>query len=331
MTDCSGGDVKSGEYVAQALWFPAAGCCALQTEMIAVPLDGKIMVRASFSGISRGTEALVFGGKVPPSEEQRMRAPYMGGDFSFPVKYGYASVGQVIAGPDHLKDKNVFCLHPHQDLFTLPADAATVLPEKLPPKRAVLAANMETALNVVWDAGILPGDKVAVFGAGAVGSMVAFIASRIVGTETLLIDKDPTRRRVASALDIAFTDKSVGTFDVLINASGSADALADAIDHAGPEAHIVEASWHGDKPATLPLGGAFHSRRLSIISSQVGMIPPARRARWDYSRRLAKALELLLDDRLDVLISGETDFAELADRYPSILADTQTLCHCIRY
>lgn len=331
MSDRSEHDFDADKQVARALWIPAAGRCEMRAEALAAPAADEVMVRALFSGISRGTEALVFNGKVPASEQRTMRGPHMGGEFPFPVKYGYAAVGRVVSGPDRLRDETVFCLHPHQDLFTLPAGDVVVLPESLPPGRAVLAANMETALTIVWDAGIMPGDRVAVFGAGAVGSMAAFLSSRIAGTETLLIDRNPARRRLALELDIAFADRASGDFDVLINATGSAEALAESIAHAGREACIVEASWHGDEAATLALGGAFHFRRLSIVSSQVGSIPPARRARWDSPRRLAKALELLRDDRLEALISGETAFVDLADDYPSILAGTNTLCHRIRY
>jgi threonine dehydrogenase-like Zn-dependent dehydrogenase len=291
-----------------------------------------MLVRTLFSGISRGTETLVFTGKVPSSEYDRMRGPHMAGDFPFPVKYGYAAVGRVEEGPAPLLGQPVFCLHPHQDRFLVDEGMVAVLPDGLPPERAVLAANMETALNIVWDAGILPGDRIAVFGAGVVGALVAFLASRIIGTEVILLDIDPSRAGLASALEIVFAEtEPSGLFDVLINASGSADALVTAVAHADQEARIVEASWYGDKVAPLPLGGAFHARRLSIVSSQVGSVPPARRARWSYARRMKKALDLLLDDRLDALISGETAFADLADAYPGILSDPGTLCHRIRY
>lgn len=318
---------------AHALWFATAGTCEMRSEALASPSMGAVLVRTLFSGISRGTESLVFNGQVPESEVQRMRGPNMGGAFPFPVKYGYAAVGRIEAGPNTLLGKSVFCLHPHQDRFIVPKSMVTVLPDALPPGRAVLAANMETALNIVWDAGILPGDKVAVFGAGVVGCLVAFIASRIAGTDIIMIDRDPNRRRLAADLGVAFaaSDELEGEFDVLVNASGSTEALADALAHAGQEARIVEASWHGAKSATLPLGGAFHARRLQIISSQVGAVPAARLARWDYSRRLGKAMDLLLDPCLDVLISGETDFAKLESAYPSILSNAATLCHRIRY
>lgn len=318
---------------ALALWFPAAGSCQLRTELLPKPSANEVVVRTLFSGISRGTEKLVFAGKVPDSEAERMRGPNMGGNFSFPVKYGYSAVGIVEAGPAEFTGKTVFCLHPHQDVFVVAAEMVTPLPPDVPPARAVLAANMETALNIVWDAGVLPGDRVAVFGAGVVGALVAYIAARIPGTDTILVDTQKKRQDLATSLDIAFAqpDALEGEFDVMINATASADALAAALSHAGQEARIVEASWYGDSSVPIPLGGAFHSRRLSIVGSQVGSIPPARRARWDFARRLAKALDLLADPGLDALISGETSFADLETDYPDILARADTLCHRIRY
>lgn len=324
--------VSDGES-ASALWFEAPEICAMRREALSRRPEDAVLVRTLYSGISRGTESLIFRGQVPESEFERMRGPHMEGRFPFPVKYGYAAVGRVEAGPAVLRDKVVFALHPHQDRFILPADQVTPLPETLPPRRAVLAANMETALNIVWDAGIQPGDRVAVFGAGVVGALVAYLSSRIVGTQTILVDRDAKRQALATELEVAFVqpDGVEGEFDVLVNATANAEALQNAIAHAGIEAKIVEASWYGDRPVTIPLGGAFHSRRLQLVSSQVGSIPAEKRARWTYARRLAKALELLLDVRLDRLISGETAFSELPAAYARILSAQDTLCHRIRY
>lgn len=324
--------VFKGE-TATALWFEGPEVCGLRVEPLGFRSEREVTVRTLYSGISRGTEALIFRGQVPESEFERMRGPHMKGSFPFPVKYGYAAVGRIEDGPRELVDRLVFALHPHQDRFILPADQVTPLPETLPPRRAVLAANMETALNVIWDAGIQPGDRVAVFGAGVVGTLVAYLSSRIAGTETLLVDQNPSRRNLATELGLSFSEAGSidGEFDVLINATASAQALENAIAHAGVEARIVEASWYGDRAVTIPLGGAFHSRRLSLVSSQVGAIPANRRARWTYARRMAKALELLLDTRLDRLISGETAFAELPAAYARILSTQDTLCHRIRY
>lgn len=318
---------------ANALWIVDTDRCELRDEILRDLEDGAVRVRMLYSGVSRGTERLVLQGKVPPSEAERMRGPHMGGDFPFPVKYGYAAVGRVEEGPSPLVGRVVFCLHPHQDMFIVPASAVTPLPEGLPAERGVLAANMETALNIVWDAKVTAGDRVCVFGAGVVGLLVAHLCAGMPGTEVTLVDPEASRRALADGFDLRFETPSSldGEFDVLINASASDAALGQAINHAGSEARIVEASWHGEKPVTIPLGGAFHSRRLTLASSQVGSIPASHAARWDFSRRLAKALELLRDPRLDALISGESAFRDIETDYPAILADPATLCHRIRY
>lgn len=320
---------------AAALWIEDARRCDLRQEVLPERGAADVLVRTLYSGISRGTESLIFEGRVPPSEYERMRGPGMAGDFPFPVKYGYAAVGVVEAGPPDLVEREVFCLHPHQDFFVVPVERVTVLPLSLPPRRAILAANMETALNVVWDAAIQPGDRVAVFGAGVVGTLIAYLSSRIAGTETVLLDREPRRADLAASLGLTFASPDqlslTGDFDVIVNASASPQALEAAVDLAGLESRIVEASWYGDRSVALPLGGAFHARRLSLVSSQVGNLPASHRARWTYARRLAKALDLLLDIRLDALISGETPFAELPAAYARILSRPDTLCHRIRY
>ncbi|WP_237763520.1 zinc-binding alcohol dehydrogenase [Falsirhodobacter sp. alg1] len=308
---------------ARALWITAPRHCELRSEGVA-PRHDLVRIHAQFSGISRGTEGLVFHGRVPETEYERMRGPNQAGNLPFPVKYGYAMVGTTDEG------RSVFCLHPHQNVFQLPSEALATLPQALPPERAVLAANMETALNVVWDAGVAPGDRVNVFGAGVVGLLVAHLVSRIPGVDLRVVEISGGRMQVAAALGL-----EIGTplenADIAINASGADAALTAAIETLGNEGRVVEASWYGDRRATIPLGGAFHSRRLSIISSQVGAVAPSHRVRWPYRRRLCKALELLCDPRLDALISGETAFDDLAEVYGDIIDDAATLCHRIRY
>ncbi|MCJ8520080.1 NADPH:quinone reductase-like Zn-dependent oxidoreductase [Pseudorhizobium tarimense] len=325
--------VKSSREGARSLWIERAGQAAIRTETL-IPLQpSQVTVEALFSGISRGTESLVFHGRVPETEFERMRGPHQEGEMSFPVKYGYAMVGTVLDGAGDLAGRRIFCLHPHQDRFRIGRQEVHVLPDALPPERAVLAANMETALNIVWDAGVLPGDRVVVFGAGIVGLLTAYIVSRIGGAEITLCDISPDRRDIARALGLPFCEPSdvPDDCDVLINASASPAALANALAHAGFEARIIEASWYGETMVEIQLGRAFHSKRLSIVSSQVGAIAPQRRGRWTFGRRLAKALEFLRDERLDTLISGETPFAAIAAAYGQILESPETLCHRIRY
>lgn len=317
---------------ARAFWIEAEGRVALRPAVVR-PGPDDVVVATRFSGISRGTEALVFHGRVPPSERERMRAPLQVGDFPFPVKYGYAAVGEVVSGPSGLVGQTVFLLHPHQDRFAAPGAMAVPLPDGVPAGRAVLGANMETALNIVWDAGILPGDRVAVVGAGVVGGLAGWLAARVPATDVTLVDVNPGRAALAARLGCRFAlpGAAPAERDVVIHASATAAGLSTALALAGMEATVVEASWYGDRPVAVGLGGSFHSRRLRLLSSQVGGLPAGRRARWTHRRRLETALGLLADPALDALVSGESSFSDLPARYAAILADGDTLCHRVRY
>lgn len=320
----------------QALWLTDKECAELREEELPPHDEGKMRIRSRFGAISRGTEALVFHGSVPESEYATMRAPLQQGDFPFPVKYGYAVVGTIVSGPAERLGETAFCLHPHQNIFDAPPQMVIPLPASVPAERAVLAANMETALNGLWDADILPGDKVAIVGGGLVGLLVAYLAAGIPGTEVAIVDINGDRKRLAETFGCNFTtpveaQSKPGDRDVVIHTSASNAGLATAISLAGFEARIVEMSWYGERMPDVPLGGRFHSQRLSIIGSQVGHVPPGRRSRWPLSRRMGKALELLADSRLDALISGETAFHDLDRDYASILGHPGTLCHRIRY
>lgn len=326
--------MSTNSAAATAFWIPGPGQGELRREAIPPLPAGQVRVMALYSGISRGTESLVFQGRVPPSEHERMRAPFQAGAFPGPVKYGYASVGRVEAGPDELAGQRVFCLHPHQDIYQVPATAVTSLPEDLPPGRAVLAANMETAINGIWDAGIGPGDRVCVIGAGVVGALLAYLAARIPGTRVTLVDLQAERAPLAQALGATFAlpEHAPSEQDRVIHVSGQPAGLVRALELAGHEALVLEMSWYGDTSVTLPLGAAFHAQRLTLRSSQVGHLPPARAPRWDHRRRLALALDLLRDPVLDRLISGESDFADLPRVMPSLVEGAgQVLCHRIRY
>lgn len=326
--------VDTATATATAFWTLAPGHGALREEVLPEAGPDEVRVRTLFSGISRGTESLVFQGRVPESEWQRMRAPFQSGDFPGPVKYGYVSVGVVEAGDPGLIGREVFCLHPHQDRYVVPATAVTPLPDGLPAERAVLAANMETAINGVWDASPGVGDRIAVVGAGVVGTLVAWLCAGIPGTRVQLVDVEAGREPLAAALGIAFAspERAQRDNDIVIHASGNPVGLRLALELAGLEAGIVEMSWFGASEVSLPLGEAFHSRRLRLRASQVGRLPPERSPRWDHRRRLALALKLLGDARLDALISGESDFRNLPDLMPSLVAGSgKVLCHRLRY
>src|ERR1700704_1594805 len=276
---------------AQALWYVAPGRAEIRPEALAAPGPGEGRVRALHGALSRGTERLIFSGRVPPGEYERMRAPHMGGAYPFPVKYGYATVGRVEHGPAELKTRAVFALHPHQSAFTVPADAVVPIPDGVPPARAVLAANMETALNAVWDAAPGPADRIAVVGAGVVGALVAYLCGRIPGTEVTLVDINPARAELAQALGVGFArpETAKGDCDLVVHASGNPAGLGMALALAGEEATVLELSWYGDAPVAAPLGGAFHSRRLRLVSSQGGRIAPSHPPRWTHARRLTAA------------------------------------------
>ncbi len=324
--------VNESAGTASALWYCGPGQAELREEAIAPPGADEMRVRALYGAISRGTEALVFNGRVPESEFDRMRAPLMAGQFPFPVKYGYATVGQVESGT--LRGKTIFALHPHQSLFNIPASAAVEVPQTLPPQRAVLAANMETALNAVWDVAPGPADRIAVVGAGVVGALVAWLCGRIPGTEVTLVDVNPARAELAGAFGVGFAEpaNAKGECDLVVHASGAPEGLRTAIELAGEEATVLEISWYGNTTVPAMLGGSFHSRRLRLVSSQVGKIATSHRPRWTHGRRLAAAVALLADPQLDALLAPAVKFRDLGQQLPKILsAQSGTLCQLIDY
>jgi threonine dehydrogenase-like Zn-dependent dehydrogenase len=320
--------------MARSLWYSKKGVAELRAAPLPPAGPGQARVRTLFSGISRGTERLVFSGAVGESEWQRMRGPMQEGAFPFPVKYGYCAVGVVEEGPTELRGLTVFCLHPHQDYFLAPAEALAVVPEAVPARRATLAANMETALNALWDAGAGPGDRIVVVGAGVVGLLVASLAARLPGATVTAVDVDKSRRPILEALgaNLATPDKAPGEADIVFHASATAAGLNTAIACAGVEGTIVEMSWYGDKPVSVDLGGAFHSRRLKLISSQVSLVSTSRRLRWDYRRRREVALCLLAEPALDALVAEEIAFADAPRELPRIFAPgAHGLAPVIRY
>jgi threonine dehydrogenase-like Zn-dependent dehydrogenase len=321
-------------HIARAIWYPRKGVAELRPAPLPRLQPGQALVRTLFSGISRGTERLVFNGAVSQSEWERMRAPHQEGAFSFPVKYGYCATGVVEEGPPQLIGRTVFCLHPHQDYFNVPVSALMPVPDGVPARRATLAANMETALNALWDGGAGPGDRIVVVGAGVVGLLVTSVAARLPGAEVTTIDVDESRRPMVESLGGRFArpEQAPRDADIVFHASATAAGLATAINCAGLEGTIVEMSWYGDKPVAAELGGAFHSRRLKLVSSQVGQVAASRRPRWDYRRRVEAATRLLDMPALDALVAEEVAFEEAARELARILAPGAAgLAPVIRY
>jgi hypothetical protein len=321
--------------IAQALWYVAPGRAEVREEVLLPPPTGSVCVRALHGALSRGTERLIFSGRVPKSEFDRMRAPFMAGAFPFPVKYGYSVVGRIETGPRELRGRAVFALHPHQTRLIIPVSAAIPLPESLTPTRAVLAANMETALNAVWDASPERGDRIAIVGVGVVGALVGYLCRRTIpDVDVTLIDVNPAREQIARALGLNFAmpDAAPKECDLVVHASATASGLATALNLACDEAIVLELSWYGAGDVPVPLGGAFHSRRLRLISSQVGKVAPSHRGSWTHRARLEAALGYTADPQLDALLAPAVAFSDLPARLPQILAPTSgVLCQRIDY
>ncbi|MFG1462450.1 zinc-binding alcohol dehydrogenase [Xanthobacter sp. DSM 24535] len=319
---------------AEALWYVAPRCARLKSEPLRARERDELLVATSWSAVSRGTERLIFDGLIDPVHRDRMRAPMQSGDFPFPVKYGYCAVGRVEAGPPHMLGRDVFALHPHQDRFVIGADKVMLVPRAVPARRATLAANMETALNALWDSGAGAGDRIVVVGAGLVGLLIVYLAARLPGADVTALDPCTHRRAIAESFGARFTTSPdpIAEADVVFHASATSEGLSAAIGCGGASATLVEVSWYGDKSVTVELGGPFHAKRLRLISSQVGAVPPERQPRWSLKRRLAKALDLLDDPRLDALITDEVAFSDLPDALDSILgAGTDAVATVVRY
>jgi threonine dehydrogenase-like Zn-dependent dehydrogenase len=319
---------------AHAFWLRAPGCGEIRPVILPEPGQHDVLVRTLRSGVSRGTETLVFRGGVPPAQYAAMRAPFQEGDFPGPIKYGYLNVGAVEEGPAELCGRTVFCLYPHQTAYVVPAAAVTVVPEDVPPARAVLAGTVETAVNALWDAAPLLGDRVTVVGAGMVGCCIARLLSRFPALQVTLVDIDAGRAEVAAAVGVDFAlpaDAADGR-DLVVHASATSAGLQRSLDLLAPEGTVIDLSWYGDGEVRLSLGGSFHSRRLAIRASQVGTLSPARSGRRTTADRLALALELLRDPAFDALVTEQSRFDELPDVMARLAAGSlPALCHTIAY
>jgi hypothetical protein len=319
---------------AVAFWTTGPGVGALREETLDGPADGEVLVRTLFTGISRGTESVVLRGEVPESEWQRMRAPFQAGEFPFPVKYGYLNVGVVEQGPARLAGTTVFTLFPHQSLFVVPVDAVTLVPEGVPARRALLAGAVETAINVLWDAAPRVGDRVTVVGAGMIGCSIARLAHGILGVDVMLVDVDPAKAAVAERLGVGFGSPADAKDDrdIVIDASGTQEGLQLALRLAATDGEVVVASWFGSGLVQLELGADFHSRRLTVRSSQVGAVAQARRARRTARERLELALSLLSDPAFDALLTGTTPWTELPPVMASVAdGSADMICHTIEW
>ncbi len=329
-TECAAPDPVQAE----ALWYVAPRCARLKSETLRPRERDELLIATSWSAVSRGTERLIYDGLTDPVHRGCMRAPMQCGEFPFPVKYGYCAVGRVAAGPAPLLGRDVFALHPHQNRFLIAADQAMLVPRDVPARRATLAANMETALNALWDSGAGAGDRIVVVGAGLVGLLIVYLAAQLPGADVSALDPCAQRRAIVESFGARFAASPgpIAEADVVFHASATSEGLSAAIGCCGHSATLVEVSWYGDKPVTVELGGPFHAKRLRLLSSQVGAVPPERQPRWTLKRRLAKALDLLADPRLDALITDEVAFADLPQSLDRILgARPDAVATVVRY
>ncbi len=319
---------------AQAFWLARPGLGEVRTAALPDPEPGQALVRALYSGVSRGTETTVFRGEVPAATAGAMRAPFQDGDFPAPVKYGYLSVGVVEQGSPELLGRTVFCLYPHQTHYVVPESAVVPVPDEVSPMRAVLAGTVETAVNALWDAGPLVGDRVAVVGAGMVGCCLARLLAGIPGIQVDLIDVDESRAEIAGALGVGFASpgKAVGHRDLVFHTSSTGAGLQTSLDLLRDEGTVWDLSFYGTRLVEVALGGAFHTGRLAVRSSQVGRVAPARRGDRSTVDRLALALELLGDPVFDALLSGPVDFVDLPVVMAELAAGRRSaLCQVIDY
>jgi threonine dehydrogenase-like Zn-dependent dehydrogenase len=319
---------------ALAFWVREPGAGEIRMVRLPEPGVGDVAVRTLRSGISRGTETLVFQGRVPESQYCTMRAPFQDGDFPGPVKYGYLNVGVVEHGPPELCGRTVFCLYPHQTAYVVPVGAVVLVPDDVPPERAVLAGTVETAVNALWDAAPLVGDRVTVVGAGMVGCCVARLLTKFPGVEVAVVDTDPAKAEIVTGLgaEFVFPADAADGRDLVVHTSATSAGLQLSLDLLAPEGAVLDLSWYGDAEVRLSLGGAFHSRRLGIRASQVGTVSPARRSSRTATDRLALALDLLRDAGFDALITGVSPFEELPDLMSRLATGEQPgLCHIVSY
>ncbi|RMG66652.1 MAG: dehydrogenase [Bacteroidetes bacterium] len=308
--------------LAHACWHLDAQTSAIQPEPLPDLTAGQLRLRARYSLISAGTERLVARGEVPAEIAGDMGVPFMGGAFPFPIKYGYSLVAEIEA-PAPQAGQLVHLLHPHQDRLQVPAGAVFPVPAGVPARRAVLASNLETALNALWDSGLSLGDRALVVGYGLIGALVARLLQRLPAVEVVVQEPDAHRRALAEAQGLAVqAGPGAQRFDYAFHTSASAGGLQAAIDQTAFEGTIVEMSWYGTRSVPVALGGSFHSQRKRLISSQVSQLPAGRRGRWDYRRRKAAVFALLQDSAFDALLTDEVPFAGLPDFFQNLRQGT---------
>ena len=314
-----------------ALWHTSPTTSTIQ-EVITGAEPGYCTVQSQYSLVSTGTERLVATGNVPTSLHESMKVPYLEGSFSFPIKYGYSLVGRVTQGPLDWPGKLVHLLHPHQTACSVRSSDLFIVPKEVPPLRATLASNLETALTALWDAQVMVGDKVLVVGFGMIGALVARLLQGIPAVSLYVYDTDPRRVMMAEQAGFTLAASALDDFDIAFHSSSSEAGLQTSIDAVGTEGKVIELSWYGTQPVQVHLGGSFHQQRKQLISSQVSSLPVHRRARWNFRRRKEVVFELLKNDAFDQHITEVVSFEQLPTLFDRIRqGDRSELGWGVRY
>jgi 2-desacetyl-2-hydroxyethyl bacteriochlorophyllide A dehydrogenase len=309
----------------RSLWFVSPGSVEVREEPLAAPGPGEVLVQSVVSAISPGTEMLVYRGQVPADMALDASIPGLTDTFSYPVKYGYATVGRVTglgAGVSpEWHERLVFALHPHESHFVTSPDELVPVPSGLGNEHAALFPHAEAAVTFLMDGRPAVGEDVAVFGQGVVGLMTTAFLARLPLTRLVTIDLHPLRRERSlelgahTWLDAATLDAMGGAFDLAYELSGSPAALDQAIAVTGFNGRVVIGSWYGDKRVELGLGRAFHRSRITLVSSQVSTIDPQWQGRWDKARRAAVAWRMLAGVDPGLLVTHRFPFSEAAAAY----------------
>ena len=291
-----------------------------------------LIIKTLYSGISKGTEKLVSSGFVGKDQYKIMKSPFQEGTFSFPIKYGYINVGKVINGPKKLLHKNTFALYPHQDLFEINSKEVQILNESNNPKKYLLTANMETAINIFWDTQASNKDKIVIVGMGSVGILTAYYFKLQNYKNVFICDSNLKKKKFATLLGLNFKDfKSIKDIDVVINTTSNYQIINKSFNKLNLEGKIVEASWYGNKKGIINLGGNFHSKRLKLISTQVSNIPKYLSNKHNYKSRLKLAIKALSSNKLLKLVNTESHFNNLEEDYVSIINNPDSIMHAIKY
>jgi len=309
----------------RTLVFAGPGQIVIEEQQAGTPRGDQLLVQTQFSGISAGTELLIYRGEAPPEMQADGNLPALAGTLAFPLHYGYSAVGEVIAlgpeAPSELLGRLVFAFHPHASHFLVAAAAVTPLPDDLPAEAALFLPNMETAINFLHDGAPLAGERVVVFGQGVVGLLTTALLSRIPLGSLITADPDPMRRATsrdfgaAQSLSPSELQGLTQQADLTYELTGDPQALNQAISVTGFEGRVVLGSWYGTKQASLNLGGRFHRSRIRLLSSQVSTIASTLTGRWDKRRRLEFALQMVRAIEPARLITHRIPIERAAEAY----------------